>query len=359
MNRSLVDVPRSIVFGLLALGGCTTEAPPSADAPKPAEKFVFDEDVLVFFQALPAVETPPEGSAREAQVNLGRMLYYDTRLSKNHDLSCNSCHLLDQYGVDNQKTSPGHKGQLGARNSPTVYNARFYIAQFWDGRAADLADQAKGPVLNPVEMAMPSEEHVVKVLESIPGYVEAFKKAFPEDKNPVTYQRMAEAIGAFEEGLLTPSRFDAFLAGDRSALTEAEQAGLMKFAELGCTTCHNGPAIGGSSFQRIGQVLPYDDESDLGRFDVTKQAPDRLVFKVPSLRNITKTGPYFHNGRFDDLHEAVRTMAKHQLGKNLSAEEIGSIIAFLESLSGELPKNYIAKPELPPSGPNTPQPDPS
>ena len=322
-------------------------------------KVDFNEDLLVFFEALPEQTLPAAGTAAAAQIALGRRLYFEKRLSKNHDISCNSCHKLDRFGVDNEKTSPGHKGQRGDRNSPTVYNARFYVAQFWDGRAADLTEQAKGPILNPIEMAMTSEQQVEKVLASIPGYVDLFKRAYPQDKKPLSYQNMAAAIAAFEAQLLTPSRFDKFLEGDRKALTDEEIAGLVRFANLGCTTCHNGPAIGGSSFQRIGQVIPYEDNEDLGRFEVSQKTPDKQVFKVPSLRNIAKTGPYFHNGRFGTLLEAVNTMAKHQLGKKLSNEDAHEVIAFLHSLTGEAPKDYITKPEPFPSGPKTPKPDPT
>lgn len=331
--------------------------PAAAPAPDGAPKF--DEEMLIFFKPLPSRMDTDANPATPEKIALGRMLYYDTRLSKNHDLSCNSCHPLDRYGVDGEKTSPGHKGQRGARNSPTVYNAGLYLAQFWDGRAPDLEEQAKGPILNPVEMAMPSEAHVVRVLESIPGYVEAFRKAFPGEKKPITYHNMAKAIAAFERGLVTPSRFDKFLAGDRSALTPEELEGLAQFATLGCPTCHNGPSVGGTSFQRIGLVVPYDDLTDLGRYEVTKQPGDKNVFKVPSLRNVTRTAPYFHNGRFDALEDVVRAMARHQLGKQLTDVEVKRVITFLKTLEGDLPAEYIRKPELPPSGPKTPPPDPS
>jgi len=328
-------------------------AKPVDDAP------VFNDDMLIFFSPLPERMEIEARPATKEQIDLGRMLYFENRLSKNHDISCNSCHDLNTFGVDNKKFSPGHKGELGGRNSPTVYNAGEYVAQFWDGRAADLEEQAQGPILNPVEMAMPDGDTVVATLKTIPGYVEAFKKAFPGQEDPVTYDNLGAAIGAFERGLMTPGRFDKFLKGDKAALTADEVKGLALFATLGCTTCHNGPAVGGSSFQRIGQIIPYDDTKDLGRFDVTKQAADKSVFKVPSLRNIEKTGPYFHNGRFDTLEETVRTMAKHQLGRTLKDGEIKSLVTFLKSLTGEPPKDYIAKPKLPESGPDTPKPDPN
>jgi len=243
------------------------------------------------------------------KIALGRQLYYDARLSKNQDISCNSCHALDKFGVDGTKVSKGHKGQLGGRNAPTVYNAGGFVAQFWDGRAGTLEDQAKGPILNPGEMAMKDETTVVDLLKSIPGYEDGFGKAFPDDKEPISYDNMAKAIGAFERGLVTPSRFDKFLAGDKSALSDQERAGLTKFIQNGCTSCHSGAAIGGSSFQKLGLVKAYPNQKDLGRFEVTKKEEDRMVFRVPTLRNVAETGPWFHDGAFDRLEAAVQAMA--------------------------------------------------
>jgi cytochrome c peroxidase len=330
----------------------------SASASAALSKPTFDSEDLKSYPVLPARFESDKNPLSPAKVDLGRMLYYETRLSKNHDLSCNSCHLLDHYGVDNQRFSTGHRGQLGGRNSPAVYNAGNHVAQFWDGRAATLEDQAKGPILNPVEMAMPSDKRVVETLKSIPGYVDAFKIAFPKDRDPVTYDNLARAIGAFERQLVTPSRFDKYRAGDESALTDKEQAGFSKFLKLGCTSCHVGPAIGGSTFQKLGLVNPYPDQSDLGRFGVTKSDADKMYFRVPSLRNVAKTGPYFHNGSLTTLPVVVKTMAHHQLGVELKDDEIDILVAFLESLTGEIPVDYIKKPELPADGPKTPGPDP-
>jgi len=293
------------------------------------------------------------------KVELGRMLYFENRLSKNQDIACNSCHLLDKFGVDGTKVSKGHKGQLGGRNAPTVYNAGAFVAQFWDGRAATLEDQAKGPILNPIEMAMKDEESVVDLLKSIPGYEKAFEKAFPDDKEPITYDNMAKAIGAFERGLVTPSRFDKYLAGDKSALSDQERAGLTKFVQNGCTSCHSGPSIGGSSFQKLGLVKAYPNQKDLGRYEVTKKEEDKMVFRVPTLRNVAQTGPWFHDGAFDRLEAAVQAMAYHQLGKDLPEADVADIVAFLKSLTGEIPMDYIKKPELPANGEKTPGPDPT
>lgn len=332
---------------VLALSACAPEA-------KRAE---IDPARLAMFGPLPAVMESPSNPITEEKVALGRMLYYDTRLSKGQDLSCNSCHRLDRYGVDNEATSPGHKGQRGARNSPTVYNAAGHFVQFWDGRAADVEAQAKGPVLNPVEMAMPGEKHVITVLTSIPEYVEAFKKAFPGEKSPVTYDNMAKAIGAFERKLVTPSRWDRFLQGDPAVLTDEEKTGFNLFVDVGCHTCHAGPYVGGATYHKLGVVKPMPEVKDLGRFEVTKQEGDKLMFKVPGLRNIEKTGPYYHDGSVATLEEAVRLMAEHQLGKTLKDAEVASIVAWLKTLTGEIPAEYIRPPELPKSTARTPKPD--
>ena len=335
-----------------------TPAEPSALAePAGADASALADQAKAVFGPLPAA--PAEvGPVAEARVELGRQLYYDPRLSKNHDISCNSCHMLDRFGVDGEPTSPGHKGVRGDRNSPTTLNASLHIAQFWDGRAADVEEQATGPVLNPVEMALPSEEHVSVVLESIPGYVALFAAAFPEQSRPATLENAGIAIGAFERGLLTPGPFDRFMAGDSSALTAQQQRGLQTFIATGCTTCHNGPAVGGAMYQKLGLVHPYENE-DPGRFKVTGQEADRGVFKVPSLRNVAETGPWFHDGSITTLDEAVRLMAWHQLGRELEAAEVRDVVAFLGSLTGTVDAQYVAAPELPESSDATPAPDPS
>jgi cytochrome c peroxidase len=310
------------------------------------------------FGTLPEVAANPANPESDAKIALGRMLFYDTRLSKNHDVSCNSCHDLGNYGQDNQATSLGHRDQRGGRSSPTVYNAALHVAQFWDGREPDVEAQAKGPVLNPIEMAMPSAEAVVAVLESIPGYVEAFAAAFPAQEDPVTYDNLGLAIGAFERRLLTPSRVDDFIAGNLGALSDAEAEGLQTFLETGCITCHSGPAVGGQLYRKLGLIKPYETE-DAGRYDVTGNETDRGVFKVPSLRNITHTAPYFHDGSIATLDEAIRVMADHQLGKTLTDDQVASIKLFLESLTGRVDQAYTKMPTLPESGPDTPAPDPS
>lgn len=307
------------------------------------------------FGVLPGEAPNPQSPATPEKIALGRMLYYESRITLSQQLSCNSCHPLDRFGVDGEPTSPGHEGKRGERNSPTVYNAALHVAQFWDGRAADVEEQAKGPVLNPVEMAMPSEAEVLVVLKSIPGYAPLFAAAFPEAADPIDFDNMARAIAAFERRLMTPGPFDEFLAGDDAALTAEQRAGLQAFIQTGCITCHNGATVGGRMFQKLGLVEAYPTQ-DTGRERVTGNPADRYVFKVPSLRNVAKTGPWFHDGSIGSLDEAIRLMGRHQLGKQLGDGEVASIRAFLESLTGEVEQGYVAKPELPASGPTTPGP---
>lgn len=325
--------------------------------PLQAQSPEIPERQLRMFKPLPEVMASETNPVTDAKVYLGRMLYFENRLSKSHQFSCNSCHLLDKYGVDNETTSEGHRGLRGDRNSPTVYNAAGHFRQFWDGRSADVEEQAKGPVMNPVEMAMPSEEQILATLNSMPEYVEAFRKAFPESKPPVTFDNFALAVGAFERKLVTPSRWDKFLAGDRNALTAAEKAGFLKFTEAGCPACHAGAYLGGSMYQKLGLVKAWPDQSDLGRYKETKAEKDRMFFKVPSLRNVAKTAPYYHDGKVGTLSEAVALMAEYETGKTLSGADVASVVTFLEALTGELPHDYIRPPVLPKSTARTPKPD--
>ncbi|WP_411821961.1 cytochrome-c peroxidase [Leptospira sp. 'Mane'] len=283
--------------------------------------------------ALPA-KMPGSDKDTADLVSLGKKLYFEKKLSQNNTQSCNSCHNIEGKGagVDNLPTSPGAFGKNGDRNSPTVLNAGFHFVQFWDGRAADLKAQAKGPILNPVEMAMPSEEEVLKRLNADSEYPGLFAKAFPNEKIAVTYDNLAEAIAAFERTLSTPARFDDFINGDYSALNQEEQDGLYLFISSGCTSCHAGSALGGNSFRKLGQVNPYDT-TDFGRFAVTKKAEDKHFFKVPSLRNVSLTAPYFHDGKVATLEDAVKKMAYHQLGQNLSDVDTAKIVKFLGTLS--------------------------
>jgi cytochrome c peroxidase len=350
MRRQLVALLVAAALAVVLFSACGEKAS------GPSTTVTVDPAQLELFQPLPEAIPSAANPLTDDKIALGRMLYYETRLSKGQKLACNSCHKLNSYGVDGEPTSDGHKGQKGDRNSPTVYNAAGHFAQFWDGRAPDVEAQAKGPIMNPVEMAMASEKQVVAVLKSMPEYVDAFRKAFPGEKDPVTYDNMAKAIGAFERKLVTPSRWDKFLRGDQTALTNAEKAGFNAYMDAGCQACHAGTYLGGNQYQRLGAIKPWPDTSDPGREKVTKSEADRMVFKVPSLRDVEKTGPYFHSGKVATLEEATSLMAQYQLGKTLPPEKTQSIVAFLKSLTGDLPVEYIRQPELPKSTSKTPKP---
>ena len=292
-----------------------------------------------FMQPLPD-KMPGAEKDTPAQIKLGEKLYFERRLSVNGKQSCNDCHMVDQNraGVDHEPTSDGAEGKRGSRNSPTTLNAGFHFAQFWDGRAKDLVEQAKGPVLNPVEMAMPDEKEVVKRLEADADYARLFKAAFPGDDKPLNYHNFAGAVAAFERTLITHDRFDDFLKGDDKALNAQELEGLSLFLSAGCTTCHVGPTIGGNMYQKIGILHPYGNTNDVGRLKVTGEEWDQYRFKVPSLRNVALTYPYFHDGRVADLNTAVKQMAYMQLGKELTDKEISALNAFLNCLSDKTRK---------------------
>ncbi len=319
-------------------------------------KIQVNAEALKLFAPLPAVMSSPDNVVTDAKVKLGRVLYYDPRLSASQKISCNTCHPLDAYGAESERVSTGFKNQKGNRNAPTVYNAAGHFVQFWDGRAPTVEEQAKGPITNPVEMAMPSDAAAVQVIRSMPQYGTLFQAAFPDDKDPITYNNMALAIGAFERGLVTPSRWDAFLEGDQSALTSTEKSGFNTFAAAGCQWCHNGPYVGGSAYQKLGVMKPWPRQTDQGRYQVTKEDIDKMVFKVPSLRNIKKTGPYFHDGSVPTLERAIRNMAVHQRGVELTDAQIKSIETWMGSLTGQVPMSYIKAPELPKSTSQTPLP---
>jgi cytochrome c peroxidase len=304
----------------------------------------------------PALKNNP---ANANKVALGKLLYFDPRLSSSWLISCNTCHNLALGGVDLLETSVGHGWQKGPRNSPTVLNAVFNVAQFWDGRAKDLREQAMGPVQAAVEMASTSDR-TVRTLKSIPEYVERFGKSFPGEKEPVTFENMARAIEVFEATLVTPNaRFDKFLGGETAALTADEKRGLQLFLNKGCVSCHNGVNLGGQGYFPFGVVeKPGADilpRTDKGRFEVTRTASDEYVFKSPSLRNIELTAPYFHSGKVWDLQQAVAVMGSAQLGAKLADDEVQAITAFLRTLTGDQPK--VEYPVLPPHTNETPLPD--
>ena len=311
----------------------------------------------------PVPTAPPElpgNLSTPARVELGKMLYFDPRLSASHAISCNSCHNIGLGGADAEPTSIGHRWQHGGRNAPTVFNAVFNKAQFWDGRAKDLEQQAGGPIVNPIEMASP-EPHVAEQLKGTPGYREAFDKAFSGEPSPITLGNVQKAIAVFEATLITPNApFDRFLKGDQSALSAAQKEGLALFIDRGCATCHDGINVGGGMYAPFGvvekpgaDILPLADK---GRFTVTKTASDEYVFKVPTLRNIALTAPYFHSGQAWDLRQAVAVMGASQLGIQLISDDVDKITAFLDGLTGEQPK--VTYPVLPPNVGATPRPQP-
>ena len=289
------------------------------------------------------------------KVELGKKLWFEPRLSMSGFISCNSCHNLSTGGSDNLPTSIGHNWAEGPINSPTVLNSSLNVAQFWDGRAANLQEQAGGPIANPLEMAS-SHVLAVDVINSIPQYREEFAKVYGTSE--VTIENITDAIAVFEETLVTPnSRFDLWLKGDDDAITEQELAGYNTFKSIGCVACHNGPNAGGTSFQRMGVVEPYQTTNPAeGRVAVTGKDADRFNFKVPTLRNVELTYPYFHDGAYWKLEDAVDVMARLQLGRELNEEEIDNVVAFLKTLTGDQPE--ITLPILPPSTNDTPRPQP-
>lgn len=294
-------------------------------------------------------------AVNEEKVELGKKLFFDPRLSKSGFISCNSCHNLSMGGSDNLRSSIGHNWQEGPINSPTVLNSSLNLAQFWDGRAKDLKEQAAGPISNPKEMAF-THDLAVSVVASIQGYRDEFKKVFGSDK--VNLDRITDAIAEFEKTLVTPNaRFDRWLNGDDKAITEKELQGYTLFKEAGCIACHNGPGVGGASFQKMGVTKEYITENTaIGRAGVTGKDSDRMYFKVPTLRNVELTYPYFHDGAAQTLQEAVITMGRLQLGREFTPDEQGKIVAFLKTLTGDQPKFVL--PQLPPSDDKTPRPEP-
>jgi cytochrome c peroxidase len=338
-------VKRAIALALIA--ACAPEASVTHAPPIVAATASGAVNPRLLRRFKPVRDELVDGSApSRAQIDLGRMLFFDARLSRDRDVSCNSCHALDSYGVDGKSRSVGTGGTLGQRNAPTVFHAAGAIANFWDGRAANVEAQAKSPILGDAEMDMPSAAAVERTLRAIPGYVDAFRAAFPGQA--ITLDNVDRALGAFERGLVTPSRWDRYLAGDLAALTRSEIAGLKTFSDAGCITCHTGELVGASMFQKVGIAAPWPSQRDRGRAQVTELAADDMVFRVPSLRDVARTAPYFHDGSVANLSDAVRLMARYQLGEEVSDDEVAAIVAWLGTLTGELPATYIARPELPP-----------
>lgn len=322
------------------------------------------------WKALPdAAPVPADNPQTPAKIELGKMLFFDPRLSMDGTISCNSCHNVMFHGGDGRPVGAGIHGQRGGRGSPTVWNSAFHTVQFWDGRAATLEDQAVGPLVNSVEMGMTSHDLVIERIKQIPGYIQAFKKVFPKDKEP-TIKNAAKAIAAYERILITPnSPFDKYVKGNKKAMNAQQIKGMKLVDEIGCTSCHTGVNLAGEGFKMgEGNYQPfpqipgskydkmYDLTSDLGRFEVTKKADDKNHWRVPTWRNVAITAPYFHNGKVKTLDEAVRVMAKTQLDMDLNDSQISDIVAFLNALTGEFPKQTM--PMLPNTMNHSITPDP-
>ena len=339
----------------MSCGKKSTDAKPTEEPEdKPTVIKPIERSMLGAFGQLPKHFDSKTNPPTPAKLKLGQMLYHEGRLSRSGKLACNSCHVLTNYGVDGEPTSPGHAGARGDRNSPTTLNAAGHFRQFWDGREPDVEAQAKGPVLNPGEHGLKDAAEVEKILSEIPEYVEAFKKAFPESGDKaVTFDNFAKAVGAFERKLVTPAPWDKFLAGEEDAISAEAKEGARIFVETGCVSCHNGALLGGTTYQKLGKVKPWPRAEDPGRKKVTGKAEDLHHFKVPSLRNIAKTGPYFHDGKTASLEEAVKLMATHQLGKELDDIQLAKLMAFLNSLTGQADPKLLETPKLP-AGPAAP-----
>lgn len=341
----------TLILTIAACGGSDTgnKLPPGATGSSDDKALL--EQAQRIFAILPAVAEDPSNPITPEKVELGKVLYHDKRLSFNGTISCNSCHKLDNFGVDNEKTSLGDTKERGARNSPTVYNAALHSMQFWDGRAKTVEEQAGMPILNPVEHAVPDRPWLEKRLRAIPEYGPLFAAAFPAEKQPITFGTVEQAIGAFERTLMTPAPFDAFLGGDLAALSADAKAGLQHFMDVGCTTCHNGVSLGGTMFQKFGtyhdfRPLTGSSEDDKGLMDLTGKEGDKDMFKVPGLRNVARTHPYFHDGSVAELDKSVVIMAKTSLNKDLTPEQTRQIVAFLESLTGTPPAAALEVPKL-------------
>lgn len=326
-------------------------------------KLVAAEDTLRMeamniFSPIPVKPTVLDTPLAQEKVELGKILYFEPRLSRSALISCNTCHNVGLGGADFQETSTGHGWQKGPRNAPTVLNSMYNLAQFWDGRAKDLAEQAKGPVQASVEMNN-TPENVIRVLNSMPEYKTLFQKAFPKEKDPVTFDNMAKAIEAFEATLLTPnSPFDQFLRGDDNAMTAIAKDGLKVFMDKGCADCHGGINMGGEDYFAFGVMEAPEKKimaGDKGRYEVTKTKDDEYVFKSPSLRNIELTTPYFHSGKVWSLREAVTVMSTSQLDTSLSDNEVDQVVEFLRTTTGDQPQ--VVHPILPPPTVETPKPD--
>ncbi len=331
-----------IIFGISVFFGCKNEK----------KEIIEDEyenlypTATTFFQPISSLDLEEPDANKVA---LGKHLFFDTRLSGEGNISCNSCHNLNTFGVDNMRFSPGDApGTVGGRNSPTVFHASLHKMQFWDGRAEDVEEQAGGPILNPLEHNIKDEQQLVNRLKEVEMYHELFSKAYGDD-DPITFSNLTNAIGAFERTLIPESRFDKYLEGDQEALSKQEKKGLNAFIASGCITCHSGPALGGQMLQKFGLFHDYwkfteSEEVDLGLFDISARESEKYFFKVPGLRNVVKTAPYFHDGSVADLDTAVKIMGKLQRNVDLTDEEVEDIVAFFGILTSDIPDEVKKSP---------------
>jgi len=341
------------VLAILLLIACNQQSSNDKSANQQTDEISQEDQALLakaqaLFKPLPKIAENKDNPITTEKYELGKALYYDKRLSKDENISCNSCHNLETFGVDNLATSPGDEGETGDRNSPTVLNAALHFVQFWDGRSKDVEEQAGGPILNPVEMAIPNEEFLIERLSDIEEYQIMYAEAFPGEDDPLTYLNTQKAIGVFERTLLTPSPFDDYLNGNSAALSTQQKQGLQAFMDVGCITCHMGVLLGGNMYHKFGIYDEYwehtkSENIDEGLASVSGDSTQKFMFKVPSLRNIDKTFPYYHDGSVQDLNEAIQIMAVTQLNKELTDEQIADIGAFLESLTGTVPEEALLK----------------
>ncbi len=325
-----------------------------------SSSFVFAADsdadlinrAVAIFGPLPTSMPSPDNPITPEKVKLGKVLFWESRVSVDRTVSCAKCHPVGLYTTDGLRIALGNNCKENPRNAPTLFNAASQISEHWIGNRTSVEDQAKQALVGPPSFGMPNYESVEKILRGMGGYVAMFKEAFPGDKEPVTADNFAKAIGAFERTLVTPAPFDDFMRGNAKALTDQQKIGLKTFMDTGCMTCHSSPFVGGQMYQKFGLFEPYEtytksQKVDEGRFAVTKNPTDKFVFKVPVLRNVAETPPYFHDGSVDKLADAVMIMAKIQLAKDLTKEQVGDIVAFLKSLTGKIPGEISTVPVLP------------
>ncbi len=352
ISRSTTKKSFPILRILLFLGAFFLLAASLSNAAEP------DADLMnrakAIFGPLPATMPSPDNPITPEKVKLGIALFWETRISVDGTVSCAKCHQPGLYATDDLRKALGNHCKENPRNAPTIFNAASQISEHWIGNRTSVEDQAKQALVGPPSFGMANYESVEKVLKGMKGYVGMFKEAFPGDKDPVTADNFARAIGAFERTLVTPAPFDDFMQGTAGALTDQQKRGLTMFMDTGCMTCHFSPYVGGQMYQKFGVFEPYEKYTksqsvDVGRFDVTKNPADKFVFKVPVLRNVAETPPYFHDGSVDKLPDAVIIMAKIQLAKDLTKEQAGDIAAFLTSLTGRIPDSMLRVPVLPSS----------